>query len=112
MNGRKVFGAYSSVVSSMPKPAAPGGVKATVSSATKVTVSWNAVAGATGYEVYRATTANGTYSKLGTVTTTSRACPVLTTGTKYYFKIRAYIEINGVKYYSNYSSVVNATPKK
>ncbi len=112
VNGTRIYGAFSSVVSAMPKPTAPGGVKATVSSATKVTVSWNAVAGATGYEVYRATSATGTYSKLGTVTTTSRACPGLTTGTKYYFKVRAYVEINGTKYYSNYSSVVNATPKK
>ncbi len=111
VNGTKVYGAYSSVVSAAPKPAAPTNVKATVSSATKVKVSWSAVSGATGYEVYRATSANGTYSKLGTVTTTSRDCPGLTTGTTYYFKVRAYKEVNGVKIYSAYSTVVSAVPK-
>ncbi len=112
VNGTKVYSNYSAVVSCVPKPTAPTNVKAVVASATKVTVSWNAVTGATGYEVYRATSAGGTYSKLGTVTTTSRDCPGLTTGTTYYFKVRAYVEINGTKYYSNYSTVVNATPKK
>ena len=112
VNGTKVFGAYSTIVSSMPKPAAPAGVKATVSSATKITVNWNAVTGATGYEVYRATAKDGTYSKLGTVTTTSRACPGLTTGTTYYFKVRSYVEVNGTKYYSGFSTVVSETPKK
>ncbi len=112
VNGTKVYSNYSAVVSCVPKPTAPTNVKAVVASATKVTVSWNAVTGATGYEVYRATSANGPYSKLGTVTTTSRDCPGLTTGTTYYFKVRAYVEINGTKYYSNYSTVVNATPKK
>ena len=112
VNGKKVYGDYSIVVSAVPKPATPSNVKAAVSSAKNVTVSWNAVAGATGYEVYRATSANGTYSRLGAVTTTSRVCPGLTTGTKYYFKVRAYVAINGVKYYSDYSSVVSATPKK
>ena len=112
VNGKKVYGAFSSVVSVVPKPTAPTNVKATVASATKVTVSWNAVTGATGYEVYRATSASGTFSKLGTVTTTSRDCPGLKSGTTYYFKVRAYVEINGTKYYSNYSTVVSATPKK
>ena len=112
VNGTKVYSAYSTVVSIVPKPTAPTNVKATVASATKVTVSWNAVTGATGYEVYRSTSANGTFSKLGTVTSTSRDCPGLTSGTTYYFKVRAYAEINGTKYYSNYSSVVSATPKK
>ena len=110
VDGARIYGAFSTVVSAMPKPVAPGNVKAAVASATKVTVSWNEVAGSAGYEVYRSTSANGTYSKLGSVTTTSRACPGLTTGTTYYFKVRAYVEVNGKKYYSNFSSVVNATP--
>ena len=112
VNGEKYFGAYADVVSAIPKPSKPSNVKATVSSATAVTVSWNEVAGATGYEVYRCETSNGTYVKLGTLTGTSRKCPGLTSGKTYYFKVRAYTTVNGTKVYGNYSSVVSATPKK
>ena len=111
VNGTKKFGEYSAVVSAVPKPAAPTGVKAVSASATSIKVSWSAVSGATGYEVYRCTTADGTYSKLGYVTTTSRNCGSLKTGKTYYFKVRAYAEVNGTKIYSNYSTVVNAAPK-
>ena len=108
----KIYSPYTSVISITLKLASPSGVKAAVSSATAVTVSWNKVAGATGYEVYRCETSNGTYVKLGSLTETSRKCPGLTSGKTYYFKVRAYTTVNGSKVYSNYSSVVSATPKK
>ncbi len=111
VDGKKYFGSYSTVVSATTKPAAPAGVKAAVSSATAVTVSWNKVTGAFGYEVWRCETSNGTYVKLGSLTETSRRCPGLTSGKTYYFKVRAYVEVNGTKYYSAYSSVVSAKPK-
>ncbi len=111
VSGKKLFGDYSTVVSAVPKPVAPTNVKASVSSSTAVTVSWNKVAGASGYEVYRAESASGTYSKLGEVSTTSRKCPGLKTGKTYYFKVRAFTTVNGKKVYSNYSSVVSAVPK-
>ncbi len=111
VNGTRYYGAYSDIVSANPKLATPSGVKAAVSSATAVTVSWNKVTGATGYEVWRCETSNGTYVKLGSLTETTRKCPGLTTGKTYYFKVRAYVTVNGTKYYSSYSSVVSATPK-
>ncbi len=111
IDGTKVYGDFSSVVSAMPIPAAATGLKTKVLSATKVNVSWNAVNGADGYEVYRCTTKTGTYSRMGTVTTTSRDCPGLTTGKTYYFKVRAYKEVDGVMVYGPYSSVVSAVPK-
>lgn len=111
VNGTRYYGNYSSVISGVTKPAAPGNAKAAVASATKVNVSWSAVTGATGYEVWRSESANGTFTKLGAVTTTNRACPGLTTGKTYYFKVRAYIEVNGEKIYGAYSTVVSATPK-
>lgn len=111
-DGKKTLGAYSSVVSAKTKPLTPANVKANASSATAVTVSWEKVNGATGYEVWRSESASGTFVKLGTVTTNSRKCPGLTTGKKYYFKVRAYITVDGTKLYGSYSSVVSAVPKK
>lgn len=111
VNGTRIYGKYSTIVSAVPKPSKPTGVKTTVSSATAVTVSWNAVSGATGYEVWRATSASGTFSKTGAVTETSRRCPGLTTGKTYYFKVRAYKTVNGEKIYGPYSAVVSGVAK-
>ena len=108
LNGKKTFGKYSSIVNAVPNLSKPAGVKISSRATTSVTVAWNAVSGATGYEVYRATSANGTYSKLGEVTTTSRKCPGLTSGKMYYFKVRAFVTVNGTKHYSPYSAVVDA----
>ena len=47
----------------------------------------------------------------GTLAEISCACPGLKTGTKYYFKVRAYVEVNGTKYYSAFGAVVSAVPK-
>lgn len=110
VDGKRYYGEFSQVVSVSTVPSTPTGLKASVASATKITVSWNKAAGATGYDVYRSTTENGTYSRLGSVTTTSRDCPGLVTGTKYYFKVRAYKEVDGKKVYGAYSAVVSAVP--
>lgn len=111
VNGKKVYSAYSAIVSATPKLSAPTGAKAASASGTAINVSWNAVTGATGYEVYRSTAKSGTYVLLGSVTATSRKCPGLTTGTTYYFKVRAYKTVNGNKVYSAYSSIVSTAPK-
>lgn len=45
-------------------PAAPTTVTANKASATSITVTWSGVTGAVGYEVYRATSATGAYTKV------------------------------------------------
>lgn len=71
----------------------------------QLTVKWGNVSGETKYVVYMASSANGTYSKIATVsankcsyTKTGRS-----TGKTYYFKVRAYRTVNGVNVYSDYS---------
>ncbi len=111
VNGKKIYGNYSSPVSIMAKGTAPKGVKAEVLTATKVRVSWTAQEGASGYEVFRSTSKDGTYSKCGAVTTTYRDCPGLTTGTRYYFKVRAYKVVNSENVYTAFCSPVSIVPK-
>ena len=55
----------------------------------KPKLTWNAVEGATGYTIYRATSKNGTYTKLRTVTGTSYSNPSAASGTTYYYKVIA-----------------------
>ncbi len=111
VNGKKYYGDYSSPVSIMAKGTAPKSVKAEVLTATKIRLSWTAQEGASGYEVYRSTSSGGTYSLCGAVTTAYRDCPGLTTGTRYYFKVRAYKVVNGENVYTEFCSPVSIVPK-
>ena len=95
----------------VPVPATPVNVKASSSTHNSAVISWNAVSDANGYEVYRSTSSNGTYAYLGWVSGTSKTSTAPKAGTTYYYKVRAFKTVNGTKYFSNYSSIVSATPK-
>ena len=96
---------YSNIVSGKvktvaPKPAAPVVKIGNSSTSGKPQLTWNAVSGATSYKVYRATSQNGTYSLLGTVTTTSYTNTGAKAGTTYYYKVKA-VNSAGESAYSN-----------
>jgi fibronectin type 3 domain-containing protein len=80
------------------------------SGATKIRITWSAVPERTGYEIYRAETADGAYTYIGSTTRTYYNDSVLVAGQTYYYMIRAYRTVNGARYYSGYSGVVSATP--
>ena len=86
----------------------PIGVSAASASYSSVKVSWTAVPGATGYQVYRATSSTGAYALAGTVTSSSFTNTGLTAGTTYYYKVRSYA--GATKVYSAFSSVVSVKP--
>ena len=52
--------------------------------------SWTKVSGAKGYELYRATSKNGTYKKVATTSKTSYQDKKLSSKKTYYYKVRAY----------------------
>jgi subtilisin-like proprotein convertase family protein len=70
-------------------PPVPTGVTATAAGQTQVNVSWAASAGATSYNVLRATTSGGPYTLAGTSTTTSFANTGLTCNTAYHYVVQA-----------------------
>ena len=70
-------------------------------------LTWNAVAGAKEYKIYRATSENGTYSLLRTATSTSFTNTSAKPGTVYYYKIRAVAENTSAN--SAYSAVKSCT---
>ncbi|MFT3951620.1 MAG: fibronectin type III domain-containing protein [Oscillospiraceae bacterium] len=93
------------------KPAKP---TAKVSAGTKkATVSWSKVTGATSYEVWRATSASGTYTKARTVSAAAQSAAVtgLTTGKTYWFKVRAVTKDGTDTLTGAYSSVVSVKAK-
>lgn len=80
----------------------------TNASSGKPSLKWNTVDGATKYEVYRATSKNGTYTKMYTTTSTSYTNSSAVAGTTYYYKVKA---ICGKSSYGNsaYSVVKSIT---
>ncbi|MCI9598507.1 MAG: leucine-rich repeat protein [Firmicutes bacterium] len=91
-------------------PAAPT-LRAAATGYNKVNLTWSAVSGASGYEVFRAVKKNGSYSKIKTLTASARSCPDtgLATGTTYYYKVRAY-KTAGDTYAGAYSNIVSVKP--
>jgi len=108
--------AFSNIVSGQnkavtPKPAAPVVKIGNSATSGKPMLTWNAVSGATSYKVYRATSQNGTYSLLGSVTVTSYTNTGAKDGVTYY-KVTA-VNDSGESAYSNIVSGQNkaVTPK-
>lgn len=107
------FGAYSDVikvkslkVSTVKTPAVPENLKATANpNAKNIKLEWDAVNGASGYQVYKYDAANGQWSRIKTTSSTSCTYSVDETST-YTFKIRSYVVSDSKKYYSDYTHQV------
>lgn len=83
------------------------GLKVTSDSKKTVTLSWNEVKDASGYNIYMSTSKKGTYKKIGTtkagvLTFTKKG---LTSKKKNYFKVVAFKKNNGKQYEGKYSTV-------
>ena len=89
----------------------PSSLKGTVKAYNEVTLTWETVSGATGYQIYRKA-GSGKYTKVGTVSwdKTSFSDKNVVTGTSYTYRIRAYAMVNGTANYSGYSSAVTVKP--
>ena len=108
MGGENPFSNMSTYISAKPIPAAPASAKAAPVTYNSIKITWAAVAGATKYEVYRATSAAGSYKLVGTATATNYTNKSTGTGITYYYKVRAYRLAGGAKVYGSYSPVVTA----
>lgn len=76
------------------------------------TASWSDATAFTGYQIQYAT--SSTFSGAVTVKitnqeTTTKTISSLTSGTKYYIRVRSYCEFDGVNYYGAWSNVLDCT---
>ncbi|MFR5876548.1 MAG: right-handed parallel beta-helix repeat-containing protein [Eubacterium sp.] len=71
------------------------------------TIKWKKVSGAASYQIFRATSKNGTYTKIAAVSSskTSYTNSKLKKGKTYYYKIRVIRKMNGITAYSSFSPV-------
>lgn len=91
-----------------PTPAlhTPGSFTIGKASASSAKCTWKAVKGASGYEIYFATSENGTFKKSGSTTKELQYTKAsLKAGKKYCFKIRAYKTEKGEKVYGEFTKV-------
>jgi fibronectin type 3 domain-containing protein len=94
-----VYGDQTEVVSAKPVLATVGTITVARYSSTSIKISWAAISGATGYEIYRSTSSTGTYALVNTTTATSFTNTGLTAGKYYYCKVRAYRLVGTTKVY-------------
>ena len=109
--GVRQYGEFSKVKSNAPTLTAPA-VNVAKNTYNSLKVTWTEVPGATYYELYRSTSADSGFKKLATFDgeTFSKISSSLSTGTKYYYRVRAYRWAGGVQQYSPYSTVKSNTP--
>jgi fibronectin type 3 domain-containing protein len=84
---------------------APTGVSATSLSASSIQIAWNSVNGASSYTVYRSGSSGGTYTSVGTSSTSSYTNTGLNAGTIYYYKVSAH-STDGESYQSSSVSAI------
>ena len=105
VNGKKVYGEFSTVLTTATKMQRP--ILVIYSLNKQPRLSWGKVRGATGYEIFMSTKKSGGYKKLKTISKTNiikYTKSKLQKGKTYYFKLRAYKVVKGIKIYSSYSS--------
>ena len=93
------------------RPAQVKNVKYVSKSTSYASLKWDSCVGVTGYEVYRATSKNGTYTKVSTLSATSFKNTGLKSGKTYYYKVRAYKTVGSSKLYGAFSNVYSITTK-
>lgn len=76
-------------------------------STNKLKIAWSKVADADGYQLQRKS--GNSYKTIANTTATSCNLSKLKIGTKYMFRVRAYKNVNGKKYYSTWKTLTTAT---
>lgn len=112
MGSDKMFGNYSKATPAPASKLAAPTITARSVGYTSARIEWGKVPGAQGYSIYRCDVGGGTYSYLtsfdaNTFTYTNTG---LSTGTTYYYKVRAYVNVGGEKVFSAYSPCATARP--
>ncbi len=92
------------------KLSTPGSVKAVSGGHNSAKITWGAVSGASGYEVYRSSSKTGKYVKVKATTARSFTDTGLTTGSTYYYKVMAYRSQGTKKVYGSGSAVASVKP--
>ena len=107
-SGGKVYDSESyALLKTATKTKTPELTKVTTSSKGKATLTWSAVDGETGYQVYYSTSKDSGFKKYANFAANSKSGTAtgLTSGKTYYFKVRTYIKTDSGYVYSDWSNI-------
>ncbi len=101
-------GNVKSVTVPAPKPDAPKDFNYFYKDSTSVRFEWSKVSGADGYKIFIKKDGEKEFTSLKKYSKSTTSCKIsdLPTDTTYYFRIKSYHKVNGVKVYSNPSKTV------
>ena len=90
----------------------PAAVSMTAKAGTRsAALTWSKASGASGYQIYYATSKNGDYKKLKSTKELTYKKTGLTKGRTYYFKVRAYKKVSGKTLYGAFSDIKSVKVK-
>lgn len=75
----------------------------------KITIAWKELKGVNGYEILRSTQEDGGYTLIGTSDSTKYVDENTMSGTEYYYKVRAFVSVNGQRMWGKESDSVKET---
>jgi len=102
-----IYGPSSGSAQAKPVPSSPVAAAAGVTS-DAIEITWEPVAGASGYELYVSDSEGGTFTLLNNSAGNSFVHTPVTPGTPYYYKVRAYAPFGRTVVCGGYSAVVSA----
>lgn len=95
-----------------PTPAAPTRVKGKALDSKTIKLTWKKTPGASGYEIYRYSSAKKRYRKIGMTRKNCFKSRKLKANTRYRYKVRAFVKQEGKTYYSRFSKTVKQKTQK
>ncbi len=107
INGSKNYGVYTDEITAGTLPSAPTGLECSVNSDNGISIKWNTVPNATGYEISEYKAANGTWETLATTTNNTYSVTDLTETTTHTYKVRAYVGTASNPLYGEYCESVS-----
>ena len=114
INGKNVYGVFSAIINKKPVPMKGEIRSITLDNGNSFQIVWKKNPSVTGYELYRGTQKTGTYKKIAELQGENNVlyCDSdIKKGTIYYYKIRAYKNIDGSKIYGVMSSITQCAMK-
>lgn len=101
----QITGSFAAIVQVKPVPAAPATLALSANGSAGIGLNWAAVAGASGYQVYRAGQRSGPFSRIASTTATQFDHTGLEDHVYYYYKVRAYRLVNSTRVYGKFSAI-------
>ena len=107
--GADIYGNFSDNFSTATEAEDVDDLRTTRKTTTSITLKWDSAKGADGYQLYRRSTSGSQWIRIADTTKTSYTVTGLSSGKQYRFKVRAYHEALGYRYYSDFEYLKTKT---